>query len=201
MTRSHDTFNLCLLPVLVAVDSAVLLGLFDPSAFTWLFTAYTVADLLWIWVRPQAVPQPALVLTHHVGVLALLSHPLRWPEHAIFSACVAIVEVNTVILVARRHFAGFLILDEPGTSLGALARSTARQGLSALYWSSFLSIRFGVHPYMVHVALTMAAPLAERLLVGGLLALLCVFSLVLLSKQVPRDASYFTIGFITVRRY
>jgi hypothetical protein len=184
----HDVFNLCLLPLLVACDVAVLAGAFDAWCFTFLFLIYLLADLVWIWICPEAVPQPALVLTHHVGVLALLSHPLRWPEHAHFTACVAIVEVNTVILVGRRHFAAFLLQPAvaPGSSNSAasLARSVSRQSLSVLYWSSFFVIRFCIHPYMVVLSIYLPVPLVERLLLVGLLSLLCLFSVVLLVKQV-----------------
>lgn len=63
---------------------------------------------MYIAALPQAVPQPSIVLAHHALVLALLSHPLRWPANAHFTANVAIVEVNTVILIGRRQFASWL---------------------------------------------------------------------------------------------
>ena len=182
--RFHDAFNLALLPLLVLADVAVLADAFDASLFTMLFLVYCVADLIWIWLRPEAVPQPSLVLTHHVGVLALLSHPLRWPEHARFTAFVAIVEVNTIILVGRRYFAAWLLQPSPRTRSGSVSRVVVRQSLSALYWSSFFGIRFGVHPYMVWVSLNMrGVPILERCLLVGLLSLLVIFSLVLLGKQ------------------
>ncbi len=181
----HDTFNLCLLPLLVLCDAACLAGAFDPSLFTALFLVYVLLDLAWIWARPEAVPQPALVLTHHVGVLALLSHPLRWPEHAHFTATVAIVEINTVILVGRRHFASYLLQLQPGRGTGQIVRSIVRQSLSVFYWISFFIIRFGVHPYMVWVSLEMDdVPLLEKVLLVSLLSMLCVFSAVLLVKQI-----------------
>ena len=149
------------------------------------FLVYVLLDLVWIWSRPEAVPQPALVLTHHVGVLVLLSHPLRWPEHAHFTATVAIVEINTVILVGRRHFAAYLLQLQPGGGAGSVVRSIVRQSLSVLYWVSFFVIRFGVHPYMVRVSLAMDdVPLLEKALLVSLLSLLCVFSAVLLVKQI-----------------
>lgn len=181
----HDTFNLCLLPLLVLCDAACLAGAFDPRIFTAFFLVYVLLDLVWIWSRPEAVPQPALVLTHHVGVLVLLSHPLRWPEHAHFTATVAIVEINTVILVGRRHFAAYLLQLQPGGGAGSVVRSIVRQSLSVLYWVSFFVIRFGVHPYMVRVSLAMDdVPLLEKALLVSLLSLLCVFSAVLLVKQI-----------------
>ena len=178
----HDQFNLCMLPVLVAWDATVIAGQCDAFDFTLFFLLYLLADLCWIWLCPQAVPQPALVLTHHVGVLALLSHPIRWAEHATFTAWVGIVEVNTVILVARRYYASFL-LQSGSSAAGSALRSVVRQSLSVLYWTSFIIIRFGVHPYVVWLSMQMDVPLLERVLLVGLLSSLVVFSVVLLVKQ------------------
>ena len=144
--KQHDVFNLVVLPILMVLNLGVWLSLVDAYVYTILFSCYMASDAVYIWTYPEAVPQPSLVLAHHSFVLALLSHPLRIPANAIFTAVrtllnlrafaatflhmglvlaaaatwrvirgtccvfqnVAVVEVNTIILVGRRHFARWL---------------------------------------------------------------------------------------------
>ena len=116
-------------------------------------------DAVYIWAHPEAVPQPSLVLAHHAFVMALLSHPLRIPANAIFTANVACVEINTIILVGRRHFATWLGEDTP-------CRNAFRLVTDAVYWTTYFGIRFGIHPWMVHVAwYRVPEPICERLLI------------------------------------
>ena len=82
----HDVFNLVVLPILMALNFGVWLSLVDAYVYTVLFSMYMVSDAVYIWTYPEAVPQPSLVLAHHSFVLALLSHPLRIPANAIFTA-------------------------------------------------------------------------------------------------------------------
>ena len=116
-------------------------------------------DAVYIWAHPEAVPQPSLVLAHHAFVMALLSHPLRIPANAIFTANVACVEINTIILVGRRHFATWLGEDTP-------CRNAFRLVTDAVYWTTYFGIRFGIHPWMVQVAwYRVPEPICERLLI------------------------------------
>jgi hypothetical protein len=82
----HDVFNLVLLPILMVLNFGVWLSLVDAYFYTILFSCYMLSDAVYIWTYPEAVPQPSLVLAHHSFVLALLSHPLRIPANAIFTA-------------------------------------------------------------------------------------------------------------------
>eukprot|EP01050_Picozoa_sp_SAG11_P014505 SAG11_NODE_1796_length_4247_cov_5.498795_1_plen_263_part_00 len=176
--QQHDVANLLILPMLVVHNVAVFVGLAHPYTFTWLFSSYIAADLVYIWLLPQAVPQPSLVLAHHAAVLALLSHPLRHPQNAAFTANVAIVEINTVILIGRRQFASWL-------AQSSRAMAAFRTAVDAIYWSSYFAIRFGVHPWMVYVAyVTVKEPVAERFMMVLLLVMLVCFNTILLVKQI-----------------
>ena len=173
----HDVFNLIALPILMALNFGVWLGLVDAYVYTVLFSCYMAADAVYIWRYPEAVPQPSLVLAHHSFVLALLSHPLRIPANAMFTANVAVVEVNTIILVGRRHFASWLSQD-------TTCRKAFRAFNEVVYWTTYFGIRFGIHPWMVLVAWkTVPDPFFERILIVGLLIGLVGFNTVLLVKQ------------------
>ena len=84
--KQHDVFNLVVLPILMVLNLGVWLSLVDAYVYTILFSCYMASDAVYIWTYPEAVPQPSLVLAHHSFVLALLSHPLRIPANAIFTA-------------------------------------------------------------------------------------------------------------------
>ena len=174
----HDVFNLATLPLLMLLNYAVFADATDPYLYTVLFSVYMAADAVYIWCYPAAVPQPSLVLAHHSFVMALLSHPLRIPANAIFTANVTVVEVNTIILVARRHCASWLAGETAG-------RRALRAFNEAVFSLTYFGIRFGVHPWMVLVALrTVKEPFCERLLIVGLLVGLVIFNTILLVKQI-----------------
>ena len=173
----HDVFNLIALPILMVLNVGVFLDMVDAYLYTVLFSIYMASDAVYIWRYPEAVPQPSLVLAHHSFVLALLSHPLRIPANAMFTANVAVVEVNTIILVGRRHFAKWLAQDT--TFIKAV-----RACNEVVYWTTYFGIRFGIHPWMVFVAWeTVPDPFFERMLIVGLLIGLVVFNTILLVKQ------------------
>lgn len=88
-TVRHDQANLVLLPILGCLTVAGLLQLVDPLLVTYAFTLYTVFDLAWIAIQPDAVPsKPTLILMHHVFTLLLLGIPLRFPHLAIYTCWV-----------------------------------------------------------------------------------------------------------------
>ena len=136
---SHDIFNLVVLPLLMVINVGCWFDKFDPTMYTHIFTSYIAIDLCWIWVFPYSVPQPSLVLAHHGFVLALLSHPVRYPANAHFTANVAVVEINTIIMVGRRHFARWLAVDDA-------CRRIIQAVTSFIYWTTYFGIRFVVHP-------------------------------------------------------
>lgn len=85
----HDQVNLLLLPVLGGLTAAGLCGAVDPVTVTYLFTAYVLADLVWLVVQPEAVPSlPNVIIAHHVVTFALLCFPLAYPTLAIFTCWV-----------------------------------------------------------------------------------------------------------------
>lgn len=95
----HDVFNLVTLPILMVLNFGVWLSLVDAYVYTVLFSCYMVSDAVYIWTYPEAVPQPSLVLAHHSFVLALLSHPLRIPANAIFTAVCTFADLTRPLVV------------------------------------------------------------------------------------------------------
>ena len=65
------------------------MGLVDNYQVTLIFTAYVIFDLSWILLYPDVLPRyPGVIMVHHIITLALLSHPLRFPQDAHFT-CLA----------------------------------------------------------------------------------------------------------------
>ena len=62
------------------------------------------ADGVWMVVQPQIVRAPATMLAHHTLTILLLVHALSYAPHLRYVAWLASVEVNTLMLIARRHF-------------------------------------------------------------------------------------------------
>ena len=109
--------------------------------------------------------------------MMMVRFPLLDARLAPSAACISIVEFNTLILVAQRHFAPWLL----GTGLAA---TVLRPVIFCLYWSTYLAIRFGLHPYMAYlIPTTLPMGVYDTVLVASLLALLCVFNAVLFGKQ------------------
>ena len=95
------------------------------------------------------------------------------------SSGMSIVEVNTLILVLQRHFAPWLL----GTSTAA---AVLRPGLFYLYWSTYVAIRLALQPYIAYKTVTEYTAFMgvyDAALVTILVALLCVFNVGLLGKQ------------------
>ena len=102
----HDHFNLAALPVAVGLSAGSLCGAGGRTdlALTAYMLAYFATDTLWIAARPAIVRTPRTLLFHHALTLLLLLHPLLHPPHRRYTAWMTIVELNTWLLVARRHF-------------------------------------------------------------------------------------------------
>ena len=133
----HDLVNLGVVPLIAAMCLGGVLRVpgADPLALTWFFTAYIVFDLGWVWTVPSCVPSaPRVVAVHHVVTLLLLMHPLRVPEHAIFTCYAGLVEFDTAFLIAKRQFA-----------LSWLSRDQVNR----LYWLLFLALRIVMQPVLL----------------------------------------------------
>lgn len=126
----HDLANVVLLPILGGITAAGLLGYFDPSKVTILFTWYIVADFTWVLIEPNAVPSlPNVILLHHFVTFVLLCFPLRYPHLARYTCWDGICEINTFFLIARRQW------------------KSLRKPFSFLYWLTFIPMRILLYPY------------------------------------------------------
>ena len=166
----HENANLLCLPLLCVLCFAGLAGLADCWLITVAFTAYIVADLLWIIVWPESLPRfPLVIKVHHLITLALLSHPLRFPKDAHFTCLDGLVELSTFFMVARRQCTG---------TLSAV--------LNALYWFSTIALRFGLQPWLLRRFWVLAVDYKamDRFIVVTAQSCLCVFNLGLVSVAI-----------------
>lgn len=174
--KLHDRVNLFLVPPLVFGCCAgcvpSLQWLADPYAVTVGFAAYIALDTVWLLVEPRAIPSLySVVLVHHLVTAGLLSHPLRYPEQAIYTCINGTVELNTLILVLRRNTTGVL-----------------NAVLNVLYWATTVGIRLGVVPYLLwHLYYHMQKyPPQEFYIVVCSQTFLCVFNVGLTVFQIMK---------------
>lgn len=165
----HDTINVYILAVIVSLSTAGILGYFSNYVVTWLMFIYIIVDLVWIVYIPKAIPslQPLIVL-HHIAVIGLVTHPLLYPEDAIWTSLDALVELNTIGLLGRRQ--------RLGQSIGF-----PQAIWFLLYWASFLTLRLSVYPWLLwkfsEVLIVAKYGLFRRWLVLSCQAVLCMFNL------------------------
>lgn len=77
------------LPLLCGLCIGGLANFIDCYLVTLIFTGYIIFDFTWILLYPDSLPRyPHIILVHHVITLALLSHPLRFPEDSRFTCLV-----------------------------------------------------------------------------------------------------------------
>lgn len=55
-------------------------------------------------VQPSIVRAPGLLLVHHAAAALLVAHALAHAPHLHYLPWMTVVELNTVVLIARRHF-------------------------------------------------------------------------------------------------
>jgi hypothetical protein len=166
----HENANLICLPLLCVACFAGLFGVADCWRITVVFTAYILGDLLWIIYWPESLPRfPLVIKVHHLITLALLSHPLRYPQDARFTCLDGLVELSTFFMVARRQCTG-----------------TLSAALNALYWFSTIALRFGLQPYLLYRFndFSAAYPPLDRFIIMASQSCLCVFNLGLVSVAV-----------------
>mmetsp|Transcript_55093 Transcript_55093/g.131287 ORF Transcript_55093/g.131287 Transcript_55093/m.131287 type:complete len:237 (-) Transcript_55093:114-824(-) len=178
--RWHDAANLLGLTVLLGLNVATLFG-HAGRVFIKSMIAYFAVDIVWVWAVPACVPSPGIVLPHHFMTVALMAHPLRFPDHEFIAALVTTVEAQTWIMVARRHFKAEL---EAYWLLDRLA--------SVAYWGLTLTTRLMVHPFVfVDSFRRLQRTPSECVLVSGNLFLLCVFNVGFFAKEIQRVRSGF----------
>ncbi|KAK9829139.1 hypothetical protein WJX72_004102 [[Myrmecia] bisecta] len=103
--RMHDRVNLWALPLIGCLAIAGIFNIYDPTKVTNAFLMYIVADFVWVWVEPDAVPSKAnVILVHHFITFLLLLFPLRYPSFALYTCLDGVTEINTFFLIARRQW-------------------------------------------------------------------------------------------------
>ena len=102
--KVHDYANLAALPVAIALTVAAFVrGQAWRRALAIFMLAYMVIDGAWIVVQPSTVKAWRTLLVHHAVTILLLLHPLTHAAHLKYVAWLCVVEVNTFLLVLRRH--------------------------------------------------------------------------------------------------
>eukprot|EP00928_Gymnodinium_smaydae_P020720 TRINITY_DN18017_c0_g3_i2.p1 TRINITY_DN18017_c0_g3~~TRINITY_DN18017_c0_g3_i2.p1 ORF type:complete len:252 (-),score=39.66 TRINITY_DN18017_c0_g3_i2:73-828(-) len=170
--RVHDAANIAALSVILGLNAAALAGK-GGRLFTFSMCAYLSLDTLWVLLNPACVPSPTVVLPHHALTLALLLHPVRYPEHNGFGVLVTTVEAQTLVLVVRRHFESEL-----------RRRPRLQLCMSLVYWATTLVTRMFLHPVvLVDSFQRLRSTPAEMFLTSGGLLLLCIFNVLFVTKD------------------
>jgi len=114
-SRMHDHVNLGALPIL---GGAALYGLIFGDQrvhrlLTLVGTLYIGLDSLWLFVYPLIVKSPGFVMRHHIATILVLLDPLMTPSHSLYTSACMLVELNTLLLLLRRHTNYSLIVEIP----------------------------------------------------------------------------------------
>mmetsp|Transcript_7493 Transcript_7493/g.24885 ORF Transcript_7493/g.24885 Transcript_7493/m.24885 type:complete len:213 (-) Transcript_7493:140-778(-) len=132
--RRHDMVNAALLPVLAGGCLFGILGWADPYKVSVLFMVYFIADLAWILIDPICIPSLVnWIIFHHSVTILILIHPLRAPEHAVYTCYNGIVEISTLLLVLKRYTSGWLY-----------------SFMTSSYWVLTFTIRAFGQPYLIY---------------------------------------------------
>ena len=99
----HDHCNLIALPVVVALVAAAFASSRWRRPLAVYLLIYMIVDASWILLQPSVVRAPTVLLSHHAATVLLLCHSLTHPPHLRYVAALSIVEVNTLLLIARRN--------------------------------------------------------------------------------------------------
>eukprot|EP00793_Prasinoderma_coloniale_P005463 PRCOL_00004871-RA len=137
--RNHDMMNLYILPWLAtaSVFGACGAELVPNLVLSCIFLAYIVFDFIWICLQPQCVPKAPLVLVHHVVTALLILHPVRFPEHGLYTCYDGLVEINTVILTFKRTV--------------RFQHRGAKALVTFLHWSTFIALRMIAYPIFTKI--------------------------------------------------
>jgi len=152
----HDWFNLvALIPmnILNAMNwSWPLFGTVSPQEmwrgnYFWAFymfsCAYFVADALWVFIIPNCVRSPGVILQHHVAALLYLSVPGFYPEYGWLAGVNLSVEVNTWLIIARRVF------NKNGLVVWDVGGHCEIKIISILFYITWFLIRVILYPILL----------------------------------------------------
>merc|ERR1711939_1224938 len=64
---------------------------------------YVIADFLWVLLVPTCVRSPGSILFHHIFFFILMLVSITYPEFRYLTVYTMIIEVNTWLLILRRH--------------------------------------------------------------------------------------------------
>ena len=110
------------------------------------FSAYILADTIWVVVKPRCVASPTTIVVHHVVVqVGLITLLYMEPSLARLCGCGGMIEVNTFFLIARRNFRDSKII-------------------SFFFWLSWIPVRCIMGPFLsgsILFALRKQMPLEE----------------------------------------
>ena len=109
--RLHDYFNIVAtsaVATLTIAAHAVAPSYNLPLAI--LMCAYLVLDSIWLALRPEIAGGTAgggalTLLAHHAAALFIAAHAAMWAPHTGYTSYMAVVEINTLILMLERTVA------------------------------------------------------------------------------------------------
>ena len=153
--KVHDLWNTVCLSTIVVLDVLYLLrtdfslvltdeGLAHSNAaefsfFFYFFAGYIALDTLYLLAVPACVPsEQSLIIVHHLFTGAIILVPYYMPRYSIYFAITALVEINTISIIARRN----VVKD-----------STVYEVLNVFFMASYVLFRLVMFPLLVLVFL------------------------------------------------
>ncbi|GAX72644.1 hypothetical protein CEUSTIGMA_g100.t1 [Chlamydomonas eustigma] len=127
----HDQFNLVYVLILFLVDMSFI---FSGRGFWLLWYAtmsYFLVDCAWVVVDPSSVKGHAAIISHHILTAIYVIIPWFHHKYAPLMAINMLVEINTWLLIAKRHYKHVF--------------------LEILFYGTWVAMRLILYPYLIPV--------------------------------------------------
>jgi hypothetical protein len=125
----HDRFNLLYVLILFLVDVSYM---FSGRGFWFLWYAtmsYFLIDCAWVVLDPSSVKGHEAIISHHVLTAIYVIIPWFHHKYAPLMAVNMLVEINTWLLIAKRHYKHIL--------------------LEILFYGTWVGLRLILYPYLI----------------------------------------------------
>lgn len=145
MEKAHDYFNIVATSAVATLTTMChfVTPLWN-TPLVRVMCAYLVIDSVWLILRPEIAGGTEgggalTLLGHHAAALLISLHAATWPLHLHYTAHMAVVEMNTLILMLERTVPGGPLVT--GTLHKLFVASWV---LTRLMWFPFLALRLSI---------------------------------------------------------
>jgi len=109
--RVHDYFNIAATSVMTTITFAARVNGLWNLRLAYVMAAYLIFDCVWLGLLPEIVGSgasggAAMLLSHHFAAIGVAWHAATFPLHTRYTSYMAVVEVNTLLLLLKKHMPG-----------------------------------------------------------------------------------------------